>query len=77
MRIQPVPQVARKAHALELGVVGHFDNIGIFQRRNYFFWKRFTAGKVNSLYRLIVEGIGEQQNLEIRRIAVAIYAALG
>ena len=75
--IQPVPQIARKAHALELRVVGHLDNIGIFQCRNYFFWKRFTAGKVNGLYRFIVEGIGEEENLEIRRVAVAVHAALG
>ena len=69
--------VARQAHALELRIVGDLDNIRIFQCRNHFFWKRFTAGKVNSLYRLIVEGIGEQKNLEIRRVALAVHAASG
>ena len=72
-----MPQIARQAYALELRVVGGLDNIGISQCRNCFFWKRFTAGKVNGLYRFIIEGIGEQKNLEIRCVTVAIYAALG
>ena len=77
MRIQPVTQIARKAYALELCVVGCLDDVGLFQCRNYFRWKCFAAGKINGLYRFIIEGIREQQNLEIRCVTVAIYAALG
>ena len=77
MRIQPVTKIARQAYALKLGVVGHFDNAGIFQRRNDFLGKHITAGKVNGLYRFIVEGVGEQKNLKIRRIAVSVHTALG
>ena len=66
-----------KAHALKRSVVRDFQDARVFQRFEEFVRQRFTTGQVYGYYRPIVKGVGQQQDLEVRRVAVAIYAALG
>ena len=39
--------------------------------------QRFPAGQVNGYYQPIIKGVGQQQDLEVGRVAVPIHAALG
>ena len=66
-----------KAHALKRGIVRDFQDVRGFQRFEEFVWQRFTTGQVNGYYRPIVKGVGQQQDLEVRRVAVPVHAAIG
>lgn len=66
-----------KAHALKRGVVRDFQDVRVFQRFEEFVWKLFPVGQVNGYYRPIAKGVGQQQDLEVRRVSVPIHAALG
>ena len=66
-----------KAHALKRGIVRDFQDARVFQRFEEFVRQRFTTGQVYGYYRPIVKGVGQQQDLEVRRVSVPIHAALG
>ena len=66
-----------KARALKRGIVRDFQDVRVFQRFEEFVRQRFTTGQVYGYYRPIVKGVGQQQDLEVRRVSVPIHAALG
>jgi hypothetical protein len=64
-----------KARALKRGIVRDFQDVRVFQRL------RNSSGSVSPQARstvlpAIVKGVGQQQDLEVRRVAIAIYSAL-
>ena len=76
-RIEPVSQMLGEAHPLKGRVVRNFQDSRVLQRMKEFIRQRFPARHVDGCHRRAVKGIGQQEDLEIRGVAVAVHAALG
>ena len=72
-----VPQVPGKTHPLELGVEGPLGNSRVDQRGQRIGRDALTGGEIHHLDGATVHGIAEQQHFKLRRLAVAVHAALG
>ena len=69
-------EVAGQADKFESRVVGVFEDAGIVQGSQEVGWQRFTGSQVNGDQRVIIEAVGQQEDLEIRGLDVAVDAAL-
>ena len=75
--IEPAAKMLGKTHPLKRGVVGDFQDVRVLQRVQESIRQLFPAGQVDGHHRQVVKSVGQQQNLEVRRVAVAVHAALG
>ena len=75
MRIQRAPEKSGETYALELGVESRFEDLRILKRIQHICRELFSARQINRLYRLVVKCVGEQENLKIRAVRVAVHAA--
>ena len=65
-------QIPGQAHALKVGVERPLGNTLICKRREDFCRDTLAAGQIDHLHGTVVHRITKQQNLKIRRFAVAI-----
>ena len=72
-----MPEMLGEAHPLKRGVVRDFQDVRVLQRVQESVRERFSAGHVDGNQRRVVKGVGQEKDLEIRGIAVAVHAALG
>ena len=69
-------QIPGQAHALKVGVKRPLGNALIRKRREDFLRDTLAAGQIDHLHGVVVHRITKQQNLKIRRFAVAIHRRL-
>ena len=69
-------QIPGQAHALEIGVKRPLGDALIRKRREDFCRNTLAAGQIDHLHGAVVHRIAKQQNLKIRRFAVAIHRRL-
>ena len=69
-------QIPGQAHALKVGVKRPLGNALICKRCKNFFRNALAAGQIDHLHGVVVHRITKQQNLKIRRFAVAIHRRL-
>ena len=70
-----VTQIMGQADTLEVRVESPFGHGVVGQRGENFLWDFFAACEVDDLYISVINRAAEQQNLEIWRLTVAVYAA--
>ena len=54
-----------------------FQDVWVLKRMKEFIRQRFPTRHVDGHHRRVVKGVGQEKNLEVRGVAVAVHAALG